>query len=328
MSSKATRFASATSATNNIGKIIHNSNNVNAQAITEIPIARVVPDPKNNRKFTLDWENPSNIDPEAPNAGLLQAELESLQDMAETINLKGVGLLQPIVVIRRGDSYNLVSGHRRVLACKLAGRTTVPAIVRVDLLVRLSQYIENVQRKSIDLAEGLIGVQGILEEIGVAVVPGVSAGSLAKTLMADCKMSAGSAYRWANLLASHEPLVNAVMDGLVTTWGQIEELSKLPEDELVDQLALMSMYSGIGDESESGNAETTVKQPVMAVKKAGGARRTKDFVTLGKVRNTDVIKEVMARVMGEVPEGVNWSDLKQVEKAFKKMLDDVAEKLK
>jgi len=328
MSGKAARFASATVATNNIGNIINNTKNVDSHTVTEIPISRVLPDPKNNRKNTLNWDNPSEIDPDAPNARQLQAELDSLLEMADSINMQGVGLIQPIVVTRRGDSYNMVSGHRRLLACKLAGRTTVPAIVRVDLLVRLTQFIENVQRKNIEMSEGLIGVQGILEEIGIVAAPRMPPSNIANALIGDCKMSKSTAYRWANLLTSPEPLVEAVKDGLVTTWTQIEEFSKLPEEELFDQIALLSIYAGSGTQDEEGNAGDSAPPPAGPLKKTTTERRPRDFVALGKVRNTEVIKEVIVRVLGSAPEGVNWSDLKQVEKAFKKMIDEIAEKLK
>ena len=53
---------------------------------------------------------------------------EELSELAASISRHGV--LQPIVVSIDGDGYELVAGHRRVLAARLAGRTTIPAVVR------------------------------------------------------------------------------------------------------------------------------------------------------------------------------------------------------
>ena len=53
---------------------------------------------------------------------------ESISELSETI--KQHGLIQPIVVNRTSDGYELVSGERRYRACKEAGFHKIPAIVR------------------------------------------------------------------------------------------------------------------------------------------------------------------------------------------------------
>src|SRR5690242_8912122 len=52
---------------------------------------------------------------------------DGIEELAASIRRHGV--LQPIVVSRSGDGYELVAGHRRVLASRAAGRTTIPAVV-------------------------------------------------------------------------------------------------------------------------------------------------------------------------------------------------------
>lgn len=327
MSSKVKRFSSQTSATSNIGKMIENASDNDSQVISDIPLSRVFRDPKNNRKNQLDWENPAQVDENAPNADKLLAELESVRELAGTINAPGVGLLQPITVTRKGENFHVVTGHRRVLAYKLLGRQTIPAIIRVDLLVRFSQFVENVQRKDIELDEALMGMQGLLTEIGIAVVPGMPPGSLVKALINDCKMSQSTAYRWAELLTAPEVLVDAVKTGLVTTWSQVGALAAYEGQELEDAIAMLQIYQEQSaspptskDDGEEGNSGQTTKRP--------SVRRPKDHMNLGKVRNPNVLKEVMARVLGTVPDGVNWADLQAVEKAFKKMLSDMSESMK
>lgn len=58
-------------------------------------------------------------------------EGERLQDMVESIREHGV--LNPVIVRKLGKGYEMLSGHNRANAAKLAGLTEVPAIVKADL---------------------------------------------------------------------------------------------------------------------------------------------------------------------------------------------------
>ena len=51
---------------------------------------------------------------------------EALQELADSIKIHGV--LQPIVVVKKGDKYQIVAGERRWRASKLAGLVTIPSI--------------------------------------------------------------------------------------------------------------------------------------------------------------------------------------------------------
>jgi ParB/RepB/Spo0J family partition protein len=86
---------------------------------------------------------------------------EPLQELADSI--KEHGLQQPIVVRAKGadDSYEIIMGERRYRACKLAGLTTIPAIIRSDVVTD-SQHlelalIENLHRRDIDAIEQAMG---------------------------------------------------------------------------------------------------------------------------------------------------------------------------
>ena len=77
---------------------------------------------------------------------------EGLSELAASISRHGV--LQPIVVSAEGDGYELVAGHRRVLAARLAGKTTIPAVVRQEGGDRLElALIENLQRTDLNAIE-------------------------------------------------------------------------------------------------------------------------------------------------------------------------------
>ena len=73
----------------------------------EIPIDAVIPNPHQPRRRMDD---------------------ASIAELAAS--LKSTGLIQPIIVRRSGDRYELIAGERRWRAAKVANLTTVPAIIR------------------------------------------------------------------------------------------------------------------------------------------------------------------------------------------------------
>lgn len=77
----------------------------------------------------------------------------ALQELAESIREHGV--LQPIVVVKKGDKYQIVAGERRWRASKLAEKETIPAIVRtLDAQNKLElSIIENAQREDLNPIE-------------------------------------------------------------------------------------------------------------------------------------------------------------------------------
>jgi ParB family chromosome partitioning protein len=95
-------------------------------------------------------------------------DAEPLGELAESIRLHGV--LQPLLVRRLHDGYELIAGERRWRAARLAGLTAVPAVVRNDasndeqLVLGL---IENLQRSDLDPIEEARGLRRLTEEFGL-----------------------------------------------------------------------------------------------------------------------------------------------------------------
>ncbi len=88
-----------------------------------------------------------------------------LQQLANSISDHGV--LQPILVRVLGDNrYEIIAGERRWRASKLAGKTTIPAVLvdkNDDDTARVS-LIENIQREELDPVEEAIGIQRLMSE--------------------------------------------------------------------------------------------------------------------------------------------------------------------
>jgi len=95
-------------------------------------------------------------------------DAEPLSELAESIRQHGV--LQPLLVRRHLDGYELIAGERRWRAARMAGLDSVPAVVRTDtgsdqqLVLGL---IENLQRSDLDAIEEARGLQRLTEEFGL-----------------------------------------------------------------------------------------------------------------------------------------------------------------
>lgn len=95
-------------------------------------------------------------------------DAEPLGELAESIRMHGV--LQPLLVRRLADGYELIAGERRWRAARLAGLDSVPAVVRTDagndeqLVLGL---IENLQRTDLDPIEEARGLRRLIEEFGL-----------------------------------------------------------------------------------------------------------------------------------------------------------------
>ena len=94
-------------------------------------------------------------------------EEESLQELAASIKENGV--IQPIIVVKKGSGYRIVAGERRWRASRLAGLTVIPAIVRdlTDLQTMEQALIENIQRQDLNPLEEAYAMDRLMKEHGL-----------------------------------------------------------------------------------------------------------------------------------------------------------------
>jgi len=86
---------------------------------------------------------------------------EEIQQLANSV--KKVGLLQPITVRKKGETYQIISGERRWRACQFAGLKVVPAIIKdvSDSQLMIESMVENVQRADLEPIEKARGIAEI-----------------------------------------------------------------------------------------------------------------------------------------------------------------------
>ncbi|GAC1456294.1 MAG: ParB/RepB/Spo0J family partition protein [Candidatus Limnocylindrales bacterium] len=149
---------------------------------------------------------------------------DGINELAASIRAHGV--LQPIVVSRSGDGYELIAGHRRVLASRLAGKTTIPGVIREDVGDRLElALVENLQRADLNAIETARAYKLLMEtydltQEALAERIGKSRSSVANTLRA---------------LSAPQILQDAVQDGKISE-GHLRALLPLPLSEAISAL--------------------------------------------------------------------------------------------
>jgi len=93
---------------------------------------------------------------------------DRLEELAASIRANGV--IQPIIVRRHGDAFQIVAGERRWRAARLAGLTSVPAIVQdiADPQLLEIALIENIQREDLNPIETAQAFERLGRELGLS----------------------------------------------------------------------------------------------------------------------------------------------------------------
>lgn len=112
---------------------------------------------------------------------------ESLEELSESI--KRYGVIQPIIVVKKDNYYEIVAGERRWRASKKAGLKEIPAIVREgdERKNKEIALIENVQREDLNAYEKALGIRELMDEYEltqqeVSEILGKSRSSIANTV--------------------------------------------------------------------------------------------------------------------------------------------------
>ena len=112
---------------------------------------------------------------------------EGIEELAESI--KRYGVIQPIIVVKKDDYYEIVAGERRWRASKKAGLKEIPAIIRegTDRHNKEVALIENIQREDLNAYEKALGIKELMDNYSlkqqeVAEILGKSRSGIANTV--------------------------------------------------------------------------------------------------------------------------------------------------
>ena len=124
------------------------------------------PEQKNEESQNSSGEILVKINQIEPNREQPRKEFDedSLMELADSI--KQFGILQPLLVQKRKDYYEIIAGERRWRAAKIAGIKEVPIIIRdyTDQEIVEISLIENIQRENLNPIEEAMAYKRLLEE--------------------------------------------------------------------------------------------------------------------------------------------------------------------
>jgi ParB family chromosome partitioning protein len=228
--------------------------------LLEVPVNAVAPNPKQPR---TRWD---------------EEEIDAL-----AASIREVGILQPIVVRRSGERFELVAGERRLRAAKVAGLATVPVVLRdtddSDLL--REALIENIHRQDLGPIELAEAFRQLLEELGLkqeelADRVGVSRSHIANTI------------RLLQLPLNTQQLLT---DGRIQA-GHARALLALGDAEAVDALALRVAAEDLSVRETEELVRRYVDTPAPAIKTAPSEPSAMPEVGMAEVE--EILSEQLA----------------------------------
>lgn len=158
---------------------------------------------------------------------------ESIDELAESI--KKYGVIQPIIVTKKDNYYQIVAGERRWRASKKAGITEIPAIVRDndERKNREISLIENIQREDLNPIDKARGIKVLMDEYAltqqeVAEILGKGRSSIANTV---------------RLLNLDDRVIELVLEGKLSE-GHCKVLLGIDDSDKQYEMALGLIHSG------------------------------------------------------------------------------------
>jgi ParB family chromosome partitioning protein len=200
--------------------------------------------------------------PFQPRRDFSEPEIVSLAE-----SLKEHDMLQPILVRRVGDRYQLISGERRLRAAVQAGWSTVPARIREadDRLVAELAIVENLQRKDLNPVEKALSFRRYLDEHAC------SQEDLARRLKIDRSTIANL----MRLLELPEPVLETLRRGELSA-GHARALLPLGEEPLQVEFCDRIRQEGLSVRAVESLVQEKIQEedgPVLAVVGSDGAKR-------------------------------------------------------
>ena len=177
---------------------------------------------KSEKKVNESGEQLVPINQVEPNREQPRKEFDedALLELADSI--KQYGILQPLIVQKRKDYYEIIAGERRWRAAKKAGLKEVPVIIReyTDQQVVEISLIENIQRENLNPIEEAMAFKKLLEEFNLKQDEVAERVSKSRTAVTNSM----------RLLKLSEKVQQMIVDEMITT-GHARALLALDDEE-------------------------------------------------------------------------------------------------
>jgi len=206
----------------------------------------------NNEEISILGNNPSGNVAYVKTISILENRFQPRQNYDENkldelkASIKEKGVLQPILVRKHEDGYEVVAGERRLRAAKAIGLEQVPVIIKnvTDREALVLALVENIQREELNAIEEALGFKRLMEEFqftqeAVAEAVGKDRSTVTNLLrllrlpeeiqkqVADARLSMGHARALLSLegAAIQKKMAQAIIDKGLSV-RQVEELVK------------------------------------------------------------------------------------------------------
>ncbi len=207
----------------------------------------------------------------------------SIAELADSIKLYGV--VQPLIVQKKGRYYEIISGERRWRASKIAGLKKIPVIIREYSSQEVMEVslIENIQREDLNPVEEAAAYKRLIDEFGLTqadIAKRVSKSRTAITnsmrllklderiqqMIIDDLISAGHARAllgMEDMEAQYDAAMHIVADGLSVreTEKLIQKMKRPPKEKPVFDEQIAAIYSSIEEQlKQIIGSKVTIKQ--------------------------------------------------------------------
>ena len=236
-------------------------------------------------------------------------DINTLEELAQSI--REYGVVQPIIVVKNGKRYTIVAGERRFRASKLAGKKTIPAVIREysDMQIKEIALLENIQREDLNPIETARALDELMKEFNwtqetISNKFGKSRSAIANTvrllslspevikLVEEGRLSAGHA---RSLIVVTNPevqlkLANLAIQKKITVRDMEKAVKEVQQGKLEkkDKVKLMSL--------ELKNFQSDLTKALgMKVKIVGDEKKGKLVINYSSTDDLDKINELLKK---------------------------------
>lgn len=328
--SKKKRFGISEALTRGLSETINVvENNAGVFRNVILPLSRIELDPENPRKLAINLVDIKvGIRPDDPLFERKQDELERLKELAHTI--KSSGVINPVVVYKLGEVYRVVAGERRCLASILAGKQEIEARVFNEkpkgFELKLIQWIENTAREDLTLDERLGNVRDIILEYKNQNGDVELNATLLKNITG---LSLSQASYYIAALNAPDDVQQAIQTGNIRNLDKAAIIASIASPEMRKQ-AIEACEQGSTLKELRGivGQQKMLKKNRSALQVTNRGRGTAK-INMGTTAQSEVVKTIIESVTlreefdkyTEIFSSVNWMDLRQTTKAFRKLIE-------
>ena len=329
--SKRKRFGVSSALTRGLSETINVvENNAGVFRNVIIPLSRIELDPENPRKLAINFSDISEgLNKNDPFYARKQEEYERLKELAHTIESSGV--INPVVVYKRGEVYRIVAGERRCLASTIANKLEIEARVFNEkpkgFELKLIQWIENTAREDLTLDERIGNIRDILFEYQQQNGETPTTATLLKNITG---LSLPQATYYLAVIEAPDDVQRMIEQGQLRSLDKAAVIAGIESSDLRNE-AIHACMDGCSlkdlRKMITRDKQTIRKKSLQNLTLKRG--RTSSRVNMGFTLKTDVIQTIVQSVLtkteykkyNDIFSKVDWDHFEQSTRAFRKLIE-------